>query len=184
MTSDLSAQIAGVERSLAKAFDAADRAVFLAFSGGKESMALLDLCRPYEGRFRLMWMNAGFQFPHVEAMIRDLGERYGLIELSPLPEQAIADVWRERGLPSEHFAVSDVLPGEAASAVRLMPYVDCCRIVRWEPSRGFSPNRRSRRWCCTANGWRTVRPATAWTRFRIRLASRSCRRFGNGRRRT
>src|SRR5690606_10507583 len=57
------------ETLLRKVFESG-QPVFISFSGGKDSLAVLKLCEPWRGRFRLLWVNTGYAFPHMEEMIR------------------------------------------------------------------------------------------------------------------
>lgn len=94
--------------------------VFLSFSGGKDSLALLKLCEPYEGRFKLLWTNTGYTFPHVETLIRSLGERFGLVELNSDPFTA----WEHGGLPTEILTVSNFMTRH--DGLKLQPWNMCC----------------------------------------------------------
>ena len=49
---------------LASLFQGQQRAV-LAFSGGKDSLVVADLCRPYKDRITLAWVNTGAMFPQL-----------------------------------------------------------------------------------------------------------------------
>lgn len=117
-------------RVIADAFGKGDP-VFLSFSGGKESLVLLKLFEPYEGRFKLIWANTGHNFPHVEAMIRAKGERFGLVELNP----DLAANWRVNGWPSELLTVASVVSRN--SPIRLQPWAMCCYSMKALPMSQF-----------------------------------------------
>ena len=94
---------------LATLFDCHQRAV-LAFSGGKDSLVCLDLCRDYRDKLTVVWVNTGAAFPHMVEFVRKAAEGYSLIELHS--DQA---AWHaQHGLPAE------IVPG-ANSAWRVAP---------------------------------------------------------------
>lgn len=102
----------------------------LAFSGGKESALLAELCRPYRDRVSLLWVNTGFMFPHVEAFIREYGKTFDLIELkSDLPGN-----WRANGLPAEVLPIGNALPGGCHTGERLQAWTACCEANRNRPA--------------------------------------------------
>jgi 3'-phosphoadenosine 5'-phosphosulfate sulfotransferase (PAPS reductase)/FAD synthetase len=113
------------ETILAKVFGSG-QPVFLAFSGGKDSLAVLKLCEPWRGRFKLLWVNTAYAFPHMEEMIRSYGEEYGLIELHSDPRQA----WAAGGLPSEVLSVSSFMKRDGD---RLQPWNLCCHATKIAP---------------------------------------------------
>ncbi|RIY03507.1 hypothetical protein D3218_01745 [Aureimonas flava] len=113
---------------LAHIFARHDR-VFLAFSGGKESLALARLCDPWAGRFRLLWANTGYAFPHVEALIRSYGERYGLDERR---SDLIAN-WKANGLPSNVVPIPNALGGGLHAEPKLQAWPACCGALRSAP---------------------------------------------------
>jgi 3'-phosphoadenosine 5'-phosphosulfate sulfotransferase (PAPS reductase)/FAD synthetase len=104
-----------------------DVPVYLAFSGGKDSLALLRLCEPYKGRFKLLWANTGFTFPHIERIVREKGADFGLVELkSDLPA-----IWQQHGLPAETLSMSNWLTFE--DPLRLQPRTHCCTRAKGHP---------------------------------------------------
>lgn len=105
--------------------------VFLSFSGGKDSLAVLKLCEPYEGRFKLLWTNTGYAFPHVETLIRSLGERFGLVELKSDPFTA----WEHGGLPTEVLTVSNFM--SLNEGFKLQPWNLCCYSSKAIPIEQF-----------------------------------------------
>lgn len=101
--------------------------VYVSFSGGKDSLALLKLCEPYIGRFKLVWSNTGYTFPHVEKRIREEGDRFGLIELKP----DLYANWKANGWPSELLTVGSVISSK--EDVRLQPWAMCCAAMKALP---------------------------------------------------
>ena len=54
---------------LTKLFNRHKKAV-LSFSGGKDSLACLHLCRPYRDKLTVAWVNTGAAFPHIVEFVR------------------------------------------------------------------------------------------------------------------
>lgn len=105
----------------------AEHDVFLAFSGGKDSLAVLKLCEPFEGRFKLLWANTGYQMPHVETLIRQHGARFGLVEV-PVD---MKPNWRANGWPSEVVTVQNFI--DRNGPIRLQPWPLCCFAHKSRP---------------------------------------------------
>ena len=49
-------------------FDRHEKAV-LAFSGGKDSLVCLDICRAYRDQLTVVWVNTGAMFPHMRDFV-------------------------------------------------------------------------------------------------------------------
>jgi 3'-phosphoadenosine 5'-phosphosulfate sulfotransferase (PAPS reductase)/FAD synthetase len=107
--------------------------VYLAFSGGKESIVLAHMCEPYRDRLSLLWVNTGFMFPHMVEFVRGYGERFTLEELtSDLPAH-----WRAFGLPSEILTVENAMPGGCHQEPKMQAWVSCCHSLRTAPMLTF-----------------------------------------------
>ena len=87
---------------LATLFARHERAV-LAFSGGKDSLVCLDLCRDYRDKLDVCWTNTGAMFPH---MVEDMTPDERDAELARLendlmammsPNEAKAEIQRLQG---------------------------------------------------------------------------------------
>lgn len=104
-----------------------EKPIFLAFSGGKDALALLKLCEPYAGRFKLIWANTGHSFPHVERLIRAEGERFGLEEIRP----DLHAHWQAHGWPTEIATVTSAM--SVNSDIRLQPWPLCCLAMKVAP---------------------------------------------------
>jgi 3'-phosphoadenosine 5'-phosphosulfate sulfotransferase (PAPS reductase)/FAD synthetase len=130
MSRNVKVAIDGPSRILADVFSEGVP-VYLAFSGGKDSLALLRLCEPYKGRFKLLWTNTGFMFPHIERIVREKGAEFGLVELkSDLPA-----IWQQHGLPAETLSMSNWLTFE--DPLRLQPWTHCCTRAKAQPMLRF-----------------------------------------------
>jgi 3'-phosphoadenosine 5'-phosphosulfate sulfotransferase (PAPS reductase)/FAD synthetase len=125
MDADFKSRLDATETVLRKVFGSG-QPVFLAFSGGKDSLAVLKLCEPWRGRFKLLWVNTGYAFPHMEQMIRAYGEEYGLLELHSDPKKT----WAAGGLPSEVLSVSSFMRHEGE---KLQPWNLCCHATKIAP---------------------------------------------------
>ena len=109
--------------------------VFLAFSGGKESVVLADLCERYGGGRlpTLLWVNTGFMFPHMVEWVRSYGARFPLIELT----SDLTGNWREHGLPAEILSVANAMPSGLHTEPKLQAWPACCGALRAQPIRDF-----------------------------------------------
>lgn len=103
--------------------------VFVAFSGGKESLTLAHLCAPWRWRFQLVWVNTGFTFPHVEGVVREQGERFGLVEL----RGDLLAAWHQDGLPTWLPPVANAMPAGEHKEPKLQSWLGCCQRVRAAP---------------------------------------------------
>ncbi len=65
---------------LATLFDRHDKAV-LSFSGGKDSLVCLDLCRDYRDKLTVAWVNTGAMFPHMREFVYRAVEGFNFVEL-------------------------------------------------------------------------------------------------------
>jgi 3'-phosphoadenosine 5'-phosphosulfate sulfotransferase (PAPS reductase)/FAD synthetase len=106
------------------------RCVFLAFSGGKDSLTVLHLCESWRDRLTLLWTNTGHMAPFMVEFVRSHADRYHLVELAPA--RPMAEQWAEHGQPA------DILPLEHMEHVdwrapRLQPWLLCCEENRTRP---------------------------------------------------
>ncbi len=87
---------------LATLFGRHEKAV-LAFSGGKDSLACLYLCRDYRDQLEVVWVNTGAMFPHMRDFVYRAAEGYNFVELNS--DQA---AWHaQHGLPAEIVPVAN-----------------------------------------------------------------------------
>lgn len=103
----LAQRVAAAERMAAGAV-ATGRPVFIAFSGGKDSLALAHLFRPWRDRVRLLWVNTGHMAPHMVEFVRSYARDFPLTEIQGPP---ILEHWRRYGPPSEVVEVKRTLAG-------------------------------------------------------------------------
>ena len=103
-----------------EAFNRHERAV-IQFSGGKDSLCLLDMCKGYANRCEVHWVNTGASFPHVPLWIAEVCDYYGydLQELQPHVKQPLFSY--NIGFPS------DIVPTDALPSNRLLNHSDSCK---------------------------------------------------------
>lgn len=71
---------------------------FVAFSGGKDSSVLLDLCRIIQPNIKAVFFNTGMEFPDIVRHIRELKENGYNIEMIR-PKQRPHEIWEQYGFP-------------------------------------------------------------------------------------
>ena len=111
----------------------------MAFSGGKDSLICLDLCRDYRSQFDLCWVNTGAMFPHMEAFVRKAAEGYNFVEL-----KSDVGAWREKyGEPADVVPVFNSFAGIGLEPTRsrpaLQPWTVCCFVNRMKPLYDYTP---------------------------------------------
>jgi 3'-phosphoadenosine 5'-phosphosulfate sulfotransferase (PAPS reductase)/FAD synthetase len=107
------------------------------FSGGRDSTVLVHLLRHLAGKVKVVWINSGAAFPHVEEHVRKVCSalEHDLFVLGP--EIDLEKYHEEYGLPV------DVLPIENHREMenyiqlkkedRLQSWMECCTNVMWLP---------------------------------------------------
>ena len=102
------------------------------FSGGKDSLVCLDLCREFRGQLDVCWVNTGAAFPHMVQFIRKATEGYNFVELKS--DQA---AWIEQqGLPCDMVPVANSIWRHASASepkTLLQPWTACCAKLRFQP---------------------------------------------------
>ena len=108
-----------------------ERAV-LAFSGGKDSLACLHLCRDYRDKLTLVWVNTGAMFPHMREFIYKAVEGFNFVELKSDQARWI----EQQGLPSDMVPVANSAwrdPAAPDPPTLLQPWTTCCAKLRFQP---------------------------------------------------
>ncbi len=117
---------------LTKLFERHQNAV-LTFSGGKDSLTCLHLCRDYRDNITVVWVNTGAAFPHIAEFVRNAVKGFNFIEL-----KSDQGAWiKQHGLPSDMVPVVNSIwrdPGNPKpSQILLQPWTLCCLKLRTEP---------------------------------------------------
>ena len=107
--------------------------IYVAFSGGMESVALVNALKPFHDRLTLLWVNTGAMFPHMVEFVRDYGRRLPLVELT---SDLMAN-WKSQGLPARVLPVANAMPFGAHVEPKIQPWILCCKALRSEPIEKF-----------------------------------------------
>ena len=117
---------------LTKLFARHQKAV-LWFSGGKDSLACLHLCRDYRDKFDVCWVNTGAMLPHMAAFIRKATEGFNFVELKSDQARWI----EQQGFPSDIVPVANSIWRHRGSPdpprTLLQPWTACCVKLRFQP---------------------------------------------------
>ena len=113
-------------------FDRHEKAV-LAFSGGKDSLVCLHLCRDYRDQLTVVWVNTGAMFPHMAEFIRKAAEGFNYVEI-----RSDVEAWRRKlGEPSDIVPTFNSLAGIGLDPLRsrlaIQPWTTCCLENRTLP---------------------------------------------------
>ncbi|MHC4067876.1 MAG: phosphoadenosine phosphosulfate reductase domain-containing protein [Planctomycetota bacterium] len=101
----------------------------LAFSGGKDSLVVLHLCRDYRDQIDVCWVNTGAMFPHMEKFTRAAAKDFNFVELS-----SDVEAWRrEFGDPADVVPTFNSYPG-----LGIKPFQPRAMLSHWSA-------------CCLAN---------------------------------
>lgn len=111
--------------------------VALFFSGGRDSIACLLLCRPFWDRISVVWVNAGNPYPETMAQMQ---------RIAALVPQFIEVKGHQPEFIREHGHPVDVVPlGMTATGRTLartagpvvVPFTQCCNANLWQPGATF-----------------------------------------------
>ncbi len=116
-----------------KALFARHEKAVLAFSGGKDSLVVLHLCRNYRDQIDVCWVNTGAMFPHMETFVRKAAKGFRFVELSSDVEE-----WRkELGEPADVVPTFNSYPGLGIKPLQpralLSHWTACCLANRAWP---------------------------------------------------
>jgi len=113
-----------------------DKAV-LQFSGGKDSTALLYLCRPLLNKITVFFSDTGAVYPHVVEFVHETCAKLGAELRVVKPPISVKDYTEREGLPA------DIVPIEAMREVQwtqkdkapvlVQSYLKCCSAMIFEP---------------------------------------------------
>jgi phosphoadenosine phosphosulfate reductase len=116
-------KVSQTEQYLRRVFGDESLHIALAFSGGKDSIVLLDLCRPYREKMTVVWVDTGFAFPHIREHIlaATRGFRFCVIK------HDVVARWFKEGLPTELLPI-DHWNGASTKpkSPRLQSWKSCC----------------------------------------------------------
>jgi len=106
---------------------AAQRPV-LALSGGKDSVMLLDLCRPYRNQLHVVWARTTETFPHMVEFVRRNATGWDFVEL--VGDQA--KHFAKHGWPSAIIPVRH-RPHEKNPGILIQSEGYCCKDLQYKP---------------------------------------------------
>lgn len=109
----------------------------LLFSGGKDSTALMYLCRGMFTDIKVYVANTGAMFPHMEVHIARVCSALGVEPVIVKPPMAIEDYIDQFGFPAD-VVPTDTLPEynwiiKKPHPVKLQPYFRCCTEMIFKP---------------------------------------------------
>ena len=106
--------------------------IALMFSGGRDSLACLELYRDYLDKMTLIWVNTGANFPEIEDYMDQLNVP-NFVEVrtnQPLSLEV-------NGHPVDILPVNFSNIGQAVTSqkdIKLRTYFDCCAENQWIPA--------------------------------------------------
>jgi phosphoadenosine phosphosulfate reductase len=100
--------------------------IALQFSGGKDSLAVLDVLRPYLDKITVYWCNPGDPLPEHAAFVRGIGSRLpNFVEI----EGRLFETVSKYGIPSDIVPFSSSYAARAIGVIETHPIngrYDCC----------------------------------------------------------
>lgn len=111
----------------------------LQFSGGKDSLTILNLCKSHLDRILVVHLDTGSRLPHMDSFIKEAVERVGGILRIIRPEMPQIDSIRIFGLPVDIAPLRKTImyKGFGETCVKIQSSFDCCMRVRWAPMDAF-----------------------------------------------
>lgn len=109
--------------------------VMLEFSGGKDSLAVLHLCREWWSRLYVVWVNPGSPLPEQVEYMAEIGRT--LPRFLEVTADQPGDIGRS-GWPTDVVPVYSTAHGRQwreGSRVEVRSFVDCCTANLWTPMR-------------------------------------------------
>jgi phosphoadenosine phosphosulfate reductase len=108
--------------------------VALFFSGGKDSIACLELLRPYLDRIAVIWVNTGSNFPEVEECVTKVA-----LEVPNFIEIPTNQAWsiEIHGYPADVVPVNFTKLGQDVTNpkdIMFRSYLECCNENLWSPA--------------------------------------------------
>lgn len=109
------------------AMDGAQRPT-LTLSGGKDSLLLLALCKPYRKRLHIVWSRTSETFPHMVDFMRETTRGWDFQEL--VSDQAA--YFARHGFPSALIPVRH-RPHEKNPGILIQTNGYCCKALQYKP---------------------------------------------------
>lgn len=109
----------------------------LMFSGGKDSLAVLELARPHWGNTAVVWVDTGAQLPEIHALMDKFAAElpYLFIVKSNQPAQVLEFGHPVDVLPVWYSQLGQAIGG--AKGIKMQSWMDCCKANVWTPSYEF-----------------------------------------------
>ena len=111
----------------------------LQFSGGKDSLAILNLCKSHLDRILVVHLDTGARLPHMERFVWESVARVGGTLRIIRPETSQQDSIRMFGFPIDIAPLrkSIMHKGFGEACAKIQSSFDCCMRVRWAPMDAF-----------------------------------------------
>jgi len=111
----------------------------LQFSGGKDSLATLEMCRPYLDKIIVAWVDTGAAFPHVTDFIYRAVKRVGANFQVIRPREPQPLSIEKHGFPVDMIPARNTTLGAVACKpkVKMQSWFECCNRLIWEPMAEF-----------------------------------------------
>lgn len=113
------------------------RSIVLQFSGGKDSLATLYLCKPWWDKITVAWVNSGSAYPETIELMQRIKELVpNFVEIrSQQPEQIEREGWPIDVVPIANTAVGQMFTGKPVQ--KMQDYVSCCSANIWKPMQEY-----------------------------------------------
>jgi 3'-phosphoadenosine 5'-phosphosulfate sulfotransferase (PAPS reductase)/FAD synthetase len=118
----------------------------LQFSGGRDSTVLLHKMRHLNEHIRVVWINSGAAFPHVERHVREMCSKFEFILDVVGPVRDLDTLHATDGLPVDilpienHRDMAPYVPGLKREAF-LQSWMECCTKQMWLPMDAYLEER-------------------------------------------